>query len=166
MQRKENEKRQIESTKCIGRLVLGCKSLEINMPIENGEMWKEKCTRVVDIDLAVDAFAWSRMQKKKNAFVFFSLIFFHCGTDRATHVPHITHGQHSELSCFSSLIRHLYPIHVVATHSFLIFTWKLLFTLFEIIWSASQHFNLRRWKLQRRHWKWNYRSVKRKYHYY
>lgn len=71
MQRKENEKRQIESTKCIGRLVLGCKSLEINMPIENGEMWKEKCTRVVDIDLAVDAFAWSRMQKKKNAFVFF-----------------------------------------------------------------------------------------------
>lgn len=84
------------------------------MPNENGEMWKEKCTRVVYIyiDLAVDAFEWSRMRKEER-FCFFS-IFFH-RTTRATH----THGQDPELSSF---ILRLYPIHVVATHSFLMFS--------------------------------------------
>lgn len=130
---KENEKRwQIEPSKCIDRADLGCKSLGNNMPNENGEMWKEKCFRVNwYIDLDADAFEWSRMRKEERS-CFFSLDFL------SLHTCH-THGQDPELSCFSSTIRRLYPIHVVATHSSLIFTWKLLFTLFEIRSAHKTH---------------------------
>lgn len=146
------------------------------------EMLKEKCM-IIDLRHRCHSNAATDIPTStlcifatKNAFVFFDSRFFSFVSRLLVSLNNRTRATQN---CVAHSTR-LYPIHVVATHSFrisrgnyIVYKYRAHTQIFAH--TRLHHFLLayetmsamrRKNRVGNRHWKWNHRSVKRKYHYF